>query len=749
MDVVDGHHMRERTKEMAHGTSHRDRFEGRSDAGGLWTTRRRRRRNNAGLDGEERRVRRLVKEEGAYDVLLRSFVDGLGGESGDDGLAREALQRRKREEEGDSGGETEDGPTQDGDRRNAEGALSSGGGTELDPQSLAKEEETNTNPSEDDEIEATTDQDEAGSARLDEEEFSPGQDDPFRTHLERELDSEAMKSVEERKMTTYTDVIGEENGMWQETPEDHPPFVSLDEASIRPRLLSRWRSLCRPVIRGETRGKNDHTGNQTSPADQDFESSFQKSVFQRLNSYRDVLVTNHTLEQSTKQSNPTRDVCLLHVLNHILKTSDYIRKNNKLMEEDPKQEPPRDQGFTRPKVLFLVPLRHTALALINRMMELAPSVTQKRHDSVVNRDKLAREYALDPDQEELEPARVKEARKAKPIEYQQLFGGNSDDAFRMGIKFTKKSVKLFVDFYAADAIVASPLSLITQRAEGKPGVMDYLSSIEMVVVDQADVLFMQNWQHTETVLLNIVNKLPAEQHGADFTRIRNWYLNSQSCHYRQLVMLTSFTNAEMNALFSRAAHSHAGRSKWKVKAVGVLSRVIPRAQQVYERFPCPSIQSMDDKRFEYFCKEHWPSLKSTVKSGVLIFVRTYFEFVRLRNFMRSEAASLVLLSEYSKRSDISRGRSNFFHGNKNLMLYSERAHFYYRFTLRGVHEVFFYSLPEQGHYYAELLNMMEGTDAPLCTVLYCKYDKLQLERVVGKKRAQRLLQAESSTFMFQ
>lgn len=733
---------------MSRETLHKPRGDGKIDTGRSWKIQKRKRRKNSGLDGEERRVRRLVKQEGAYEVLLRSFVDGSGAQDGGDRASREALKRRRREEEGDSGGETEEDEAQVDDGREPERDLSDGGGTGSEQQMDAQENRMNKNASDDDEVENEVKKGEAETSGLDEEEFVPGQNDPFRTHLERELHDLASKSLPERKMTKTADVAGEPNGMWQETPEDYPTLLSLEEASIRPRLLNRWRSQRRVGISGETIGKS-MAEKQKAQKDQDFESPFQKSVFERVNCYRDVLITNHRLEESTKESNCIRDVYLLHVLNHILKTSDFIRKNNKSMEENPQEEPPRDQGFTRPKVLFLVPLRHSALALINRMIELAPSVTKNRQDSVTNRDKLSREYALDPEDEELVPVRVKNARKAKPIEYQQLFGGNSDDAFRMGIKFTKKSVKLFVDFYAADIIVASPLSLITQKAEGNAGVMDYLSSIEIVVVDQADVLYLQNWQHAENVLLNIVNKLPAEQHGSDFTRVREWYLNSQASQYRQLIMATSFTNAEINALFNRAAQSHAGSSKWKVNVAGVLNRVILRAQQVYERFPCPSILSMDDKRFEFFCKQYWPNLKNTVRGGVLIFVRTYFEFVRLRNFMRSEAASLVLLSEYSKRSDISRGRSNFFHGNKHLMLYSERAHFYYRFSLRGVHEVFFYSLPEQGHYYSELLNMIEGTDAPICTVLYCKYDILQLERVVGTKRARRLLDAKSSTFMFQ
>lgn len=41
----------------------------------------------------------------------------------------------------------------------------------------------------------------------------------------------------------------------------------------------------------------------------------------------------------------------------------------------------------------------------------------------------------------------------------------------------------------------------------------------------------------------------------------------------------------------------------------------------------------------------------------MIFVAQYYDFVRLRNFMISEEASFVGLSEYSKPGDATRGRS--------------------------------------------------------------------------------------------
>ena len=48
---------------------------------------------------------------------------------------------------------------------------------------------------------------------------------------------------------------------------------------------------------------------------------------------------------------------------------------------------------------------------------------------------------------------------AYPADHVQMFKGNIDDNFRIGVKVTKKAVRLFEKFYGADLIIASPLGL--------------------------------------------------------------------------------------------------------------------------------------------------------------------------------------------------------------------------------------------------------------------------------------------------
>ena len=119
---------------------------------------------------------------------------------------------------------------------------------------------------------------------------------------------------------------------------------------------------------------------------------------------------------------------------------------------------PRDQGFVRPTVLILAPMRNVAGRIVRRLLQLCPAA-HGRADAVNKLDRFAEDFgAGDSDEED---AGEKERRRKKglwmPEDHAELFRGNTDDHFRLGIKVTKASVRLYVDFFGSDILVASPL----------------------------------------------------------------------------------------------------------------------------------------------------------------------------------------------------------------------------------------------------------------------------------------------------
>jgi U3 small nucleolar RNA-associated protein 25 len=96
------------------------------------------------------------------------------------------------------------------------------------------------------------------------------------------------------------------------------------------------------------------------------------------------------------------------------------------------------------------------------------------------------------------------------------------------VYLSRKSIKLYSEFYSSDIIISSPIGLVTlineaETAKKEEKDTDFLTSIEIAVLDYVDVILMQNWSHVLTVFEHL-NRIPTNQHGTDFMRIREWYV---------------------------------------------------------------------------------------------------------------------------------------------------------------------------------------------------------------------------------
>lgn len=508
-------------------------------------------------------------------------------------------------------------------------------------------------------------------------------------------------------------------------------------------------------------------------------NDFQIELLSLLLSYRDLIYTNETPENLDE----LQKVYVMHVLTHLFNSRSAIISNNKVFErktlsdniiqDDPKL---RDQGYTRAKVLFLLPFRHSALKLGKCIVKLLGD-----QYNVTHLDRFIREFGDDGEDSTLRPVASDDN---KPSDFYHTFHGNTDDAFRIGLKLTKKSLKFFADFYDSDIIIASPLGLKTlitpdeQQATSAAaasdaeqtlasGEKDFLSSIEIMILDQADVFLMQNWEHVMDIMQHI-NLMPAKPRKMDISRVRLWYLENWSKYYRQLLMFSSISTPLLHSFFQTHSFNYEGYLTFKNRVDNPhVKRLTNKCKQKFLYFDSINAKDSCDDRFNFFTRQILPRYLANNNSRVhdgsaktgpidhtLIFVSSYFDYVRLRNYFRREKLSFTQICEYTEENNISKARQLFYFGARQFLLYTERCHFYNRYKIKGIRNIIFYEPPIFAKFYSEMANMLtpelqgkkfvEDSVEFESTVLFSNHDTLQFGAIIGYSNAVRLIQLKQS-----
>ncbi|EXJ72275.1 uncharacterized protein A1O5_04779 [Cladophialophora psammophila CBS 110553] len=482
-------------------------------------------------------------------------------------------------------------------------------------------------------------------------------------------------------------------------------------------------------------------------------SSDEKNIAGLVFNYIDIINGGRNVRNSMR----LRDLSCLHALNHIFKTRDRVLKNNAKLSSLSTAEALdlRDQGFTRPKVLIVVPTKQACVRFVESIVKISEPDQQE------NKARFMETFSHE-DGDEWQD---------KPEDFRQLFGGNHEEDFRIGLKFTRKTIKYFSGFYNSDIIIGSPLGLMRTITAGsgkdkkKPQDADFLSSIELVIVDHANALQMQNWQHVDHVFSQL-NLLPKDSHGCDFSRVRHWYLDGQAKYLRQTIVFSDYLTPEINALASTHLHNVAGRLKlvptYPGAMLSISSLALPftsSVPQTFLRIPSPNPLSESDARFKFFATTILAPLVRDARHqrGILLFIPTYADFARLRNYLSTSSDTTALsfgsVSEYTPVKEVMRARSHFLSGRHALLLYSERAHHHFRYRIKGVRKILWYGVPENPIFWTEIIALLghatdkkdgqvraaKGGAKGVIRALFTKWDVLKLERIVGTERVGRLI----------
>lgn len=481
-------------------------------------------------------------------------------------------------------------------------------------------------------------------------------------------------------------------------------------------------------------------------------SEISKMIIDPLFNYKDILLPY----ESFKNQNHYRRLYALHCINHVHKSRDRIVKNNwKLSSQNEKLEKGlispneevefRDQGFTKAKVLVLLPTRDFCYRVINHFIEVSGA------EQVENNARFKQQFY-----ENTTPG------ENKPEDFQDLFNGDTNDFFCLGVKFTKKAMRLYTSFYGSDIIFASPIGLqmILENPNKKKQQQDFLSSIELLIIDQANSIELQNWDHIFTIF-KYLNKIPKEFHDADFSRVRMWSIDEKAKYFTQSLVFGEYITPNISNVITRSKNIN---GKYKFKRIvkteeSAMFKVGLKIKQIFKRFDSSSPLEDANERFNYFKSVIIPTLtnSTTYEDGLLLYIPSYTDFLRVKNYMHEKTSILFSdINEYSNQSQLSRSRTLFQQGRSKILLYTERLHHYRRFELKGIKNILMYGVPNNPIFYTEIVSCIGRSvydgiadfDISNVRILYSKWDAAALERIVGTKRAPLLTHGQNEFYEF-
>ena len=480
--------------------------------------------------------------------------------------------------------------------------------------------------------------------------------------------------------------------------------------------------------------------------------------------YQDLIYSARSVDNYQK----LREAYVLHCVNHVHIARTRLRAHDEELKKTHGATEFRDQGFTQPTVLIMLPTRNDCFNVVNTLISY--SCTEQHH----NKARLKESFSINEDEETLD--------KRKPADFIAQFSGNTDDFFCLGIKFIGKSLKLFGSFYSCDVILASPLGLKVAIEKGqtdrqipdhvpRKNDKDFLSSIEILVVDDFVGLQMQNLNHLHTVIESL-NSIPKDPHGCDFSRIRDWYLDEKAAKFRQTIILTSALSAEVNSIWRGVANWH-GKCKSHINYQSIIPKIGISIKQTYQLIGPSTPTSDPDVRFKAFTHVLLPQIRGAVSRGIttLLYIPSYYDFVHIRNHLDSLASPFAFghISEYTPIPEVSRVRSFVKTGKFHFVLLTERAYWFFRPpAIKGISRIIFYQLPQVDTFLLELarwcttiavapidINMDDAVKSashsgptriqPEILALFSRWDFFRLERILGSDQARTMCHVDQSS----
>jgi U3 small nucleolar RNA-associated protein 25 len=431
-------------------------------------------------------------------------------------------------------------------------------------------------------------------------------------------------------------------------------------------------------------------------------------LFPALLDYRDFVVATDSVDRF-------RRLAAVHVVNHIY---------NDLSAR--KASPGRRDGtFTPTTVLVICPYRLQAFQFISEILSVLPDSIDDSPFEVEHADRLTAEYSV---------AEVpKYLVRSKPSDWLSIFGGHLDAEFKMGVRFFEHKVSLFQQMAKSQLVIASPLGLFLHD-EGA----DFMSSVEILVLDCLDALIMQPWDRL-AALVSRLNGFPQTVAETNWDRIRLYCADKNHAQMRQNIAYGSVITPEVHSLFASFPNLRGGLM---VRPLLYAAAALPGGA-TFKKLIAGNVQAIGEVVGGFFADRLVAQIKQwrskppeEAKRTVLYFVSS-LRFLQARKVLEDNNVAFLEMGDDAHEADGKRMRRGYRQDPNAVLLITERFFFHYRLQPGEVGRAVFMQPPTFHNFIGEIAGTGE------VTVYFTEFDGMALERIVGSHTLPRVLSSET------
>lgn len=476
--------------------------------------------------------------------------------------------------------------------------------------------------------------------------------------------------------------------------------------------------------------------------------------------YRDFLYVGN-------ENSRFRQISALHVVNHIYR--DFEAKESR------QSVTIRDSNFTPTTILVICPYKQQAHRFIKEIIKCLPdkvmvkkekeeeqekekeetkqASTKRKHHKhsesnnndkdeyveqqfqIENFDKLADYTVENIPQHYL---------RTRADDWLETFGGNNEDDFKIGIRFFSNKISLFQEISKSQLVIASPLalSLFDQK--------NFMSSIEVLVLDSIDVLVMQHADRLAQVIAEL-NSTPKTVDQTDWSRLRQYCADKNHKKMRQSIGYGRIITPEIYCMYNQTFVNIRGQLIVRPLKYPMVLKPGENIERSFKKIIInkglsnsnvnSDVELIGDAIFKTFSEKIFPMIKQwrseseeIAKRTIIYFVSSY-RFLQARKMLDDDLVNFLELSDESTTRDTSNMKKSFKADSNAVLLLTERHYFTFRPKLQAG-RVIFLQPPSYPLFAEELAGNCSST------VYFSEFDEFALERVAGSDHFQKILSSD-------